>query len=57
MKWYAELKEEHNVEGIQHNTLYSYKTTRDYDQQFYVFNGKRWVDTESEKFKISYLVD
>lgn len=57
MKWYANLKEGEKQDGINPDCLYSYKTTKDYDQQFSIFDGEKWIASDVEKFELRYLVD
>lgn len=56
MKWYCVLKENQKEEGFQNDRLYEYKTTRDYDQMFTVFNGAIWIPCEPSKFNMYYVV-
>lgn len=57
MKWYANLKEGKKQDGLKPERLYQYKVTKDYDQQFSVFDGIKWIVSDVDNFEMRYLVD
>jgi len=55
MKWYCILKAGASIEGISNNQLYEYRTSRDYDQMFTVWNGVKWIECNPNEFDMHLL--